>query len=139
MSKSGIFDPYAPPKPKAPPARKVDLNASETPEVGPSVRLDGDSYVVVLNNTKLEDVPTRLAKLVGGVPVETQTLHQVQLTADNPYKGANVVTLPTALGFLHVFVGEGGTEVDAFRRIGHMLYGMHALLKQHDAKIVIRG
>lgn len=135
---SGIFNPYA----TAPIVEEKKnfeyVNLHDKEENKPAIRLDGDSYVLVLDKTTLEEVPGRLAKLINDIDEYDRKMRRISITKENVNTDPCVLTLPVPNGYLNVYVGEGGTEVEAFRRIGQLCYGFNHVLKRHNAKVIVR-
>ncbi len=134
----GVFNPYAEEK-KEEKSTYVDPLLSETGLPPTKVRLDGDSYVLELQGTELENVPERLAQIIQALEPEHLRRHKVALLAAKPNEDKDTMVLPTPRGFLSVYVGEGGTEIDVFRRLGNAFYGFNAILKQHHTKVIVRA
>jgi hypothetical protein len=134
----GIFNPYIEKKKKERP-KYVDPILSEAGTPGTKVRLDGDSYVLELKETELDAVPERLAQIIRDVDPDHLVRHHVALTQEKPEEKDDVMVLPTSLGFLSVYVGEGGTEVDVFRRLGNAFYGFKDVLDKHRTRVIVRA
>jgi hypothetical protein len=149
----GIFNPFKEPeKPK--PKFKSPIQDLYDTEIGGSepkggVRLDGDTYVLWLLETLVEEVPSRLGALIQ----EVATAHPGQLLrygihlvplGDTYATETTDSVLKTPQGRLHVHTGilkEGDdAEILAFRRIGHALHSINVpdILKKHNAKIIVR-
>jgi len=133
----GIFNPYVEKKKKK--SKPVDPLLEELGKAETSVRLDGDSYVLELGKTELEQVPARLAGIVQDFEPDHLSRHRVSLTKDKPGGDKETVVLPTPEGYLSVYVGEGGTEVDAFRRLGRAFYGFQDVLDKHHTRVIVRA
>ena len=148
----GIFNPFGGPK-----IPKKDFLAStadtpldteyQEPSVG-DLRLDGGAYVIVLKETELEDMQTRLGALI----LAAQETHQEALLAhgirvlplDGTYQSDEEETiLKTPSGYLFVYVGDipkEAVEDEAFKRLGYLLHQINdrKLLETHNAKVIPR-
>lgn len=147
----GIFNPF-----KTPNERKQDfispLDAKhplDTEYVSPpksTIRLDGDSYVLQFNDIEMEDLHTRLEKLLKDVAKK----HAVALSQagvsfvskpNEPELSSGQLRLETPTGFIVVYAGDDGKEVDCFRRLAYALYllPIKDLLDVHNARVYRRG
>lgn len=111
-----------------------------------NIRLDGDSYVLQINNVEMEELHTRLELLVREVARE----HGAALAAAGVSyvdKSATMELRPgeqrleTPMGFIIVYAGEDGKEVDCFRRLAYALYGLPIkdILDKYHASVYKRG
>jgi hypothetical protein len=152
--KSGIFNPFAPKT--APPKRKMTPSlergvslaeeAGEGEYKGSSIRLDGGSYILELNEIELEDVPDRLGNLVKEI-IEHHPDHMFQQGVQLIPRGKTFqvddeeMVLPTPVGHLLVYVGSVMEEDTAYRRIAHALRHLpiESILAKHKARIIVRS
>jgi hypothetical protein len=144
----GIFNPYKKPEEKKDFKSPLGDNPYDT-EYGQreeNIRLDGDSYVIEFKNTKLEEIPVRLINLVkDAMKQNTDYFHSQGITlipkGEKYQTTSEEIILPTQEGQLCVYVGVGGTEVEAFRRIGYTLHNLSVptVLKTHNAKVIKRA
>jgi hypothetical protein len=150
---SGIFNPYAAPKP--PEEKKKNFQATTdmknpyNSEYAPGtvgridVSLDGDTYVVVFQNAKVETIAQRLGELMK----DLATTHSEELRrygidfGSSAPPTASELTLPTPLGVLRVDTGGEKNEVVVYRRLGYALYRMNIapILKKHAIRVFVRG
>jgi hypothetical protein len=148
----GIFNPFQ--KPGAPKKNFVGATDPKNPrdteyqEETPksTIRLDGDSYVLQFNNVEVEELHKRLEALLQDVA----KVHRSALTAAGvsfipkpavPELTQGQLRLETPLGFIIVYAGEDGKEVDCFRRLAYALYSLPIkdLLAKHHARVYKRG
>jgi hypothetical protein len=148
----GIFNPFQ--KPGAPKKNFVGATDPKNPrdteyqEDTPksTIRLDGDSYVLQFNNVEVEELHKRLESLLRDVAKE----HSAALTSAGvsflakpatPELSPGELRLETPMGFIVVYAGEDGKEVDCFRRLAYALYGLPIkdLLAKHRARVYKRG
>lgn len=149
---SGIFNPYekqtktkkknflSPMDPTTP------LDTEQPPPANNSIRLDGDSYVLQFNNAVLDDINNRLELLLKDVVKEHADALEdagVAFIAKplQPELTPGQLQLETSTGYIVVYAGEGGKEVDCFRRLAYALYllPIKDLLVKHNAKVYKRG
>lgn len=136
MSKAGVFNPY-----QEPPEKK-----KEGPPPDASIRLDGDSYILEFQNVRLNEIPSRLGNLIHDVR-EKHLSHMVRNGIElYPLKEIfnlekDELVLPTPKGHLVVYVGEGGKEVDAYRRVAFALRGLPIadIMNKYQARIIARS
>jgi hypothetical protein len=148
----GIFNPFQ--KPGAPkksfvgatdPKNPRDTEYQDEPPKS-TIRLDGDSYVLQFNDIELEDLNKRLETLLQEVSRE----HAPALTdagvmfvpkPNIPELSEGQLRLETPRGYVVVYAGENGKEVDCFRRLAYALYGLPIkdILDRHNAKVYKRG
>jgi hypothetical protein len=147
----GIFNPFVKPSERrkdfigsTDPRTPLDTEYATAPKS--TVRLDGDSYVLQLNQTEIEDINTRLEALLKDVA----RTHATALTdagvsflakPENPTLLPGQLSLETPTGFVIVYAGEGGKEVDCFRRLAYALYLLPVkdILARHNARVYKRG
>jgi len=148
----GIFNPFR--KPGAPKKNFVGATDPKNPrdteyrEETPksTIRLDGDSYALQFNNIEMEELHMRLEALLCDVIKD----HRAALTAagvsyvpkpETPELSPGELRLETPKGFIVVYAGEGGKEVDCFRRLAYALYGLPVrdILAKHQARVYKRG
>ena len=146
---NGIFNPFEIKTPKKVSATSdIPLDTEyKTTGVG-DLRLDGGKYVIVLKDTRLEDLQKRLGLLMSDV----QKGYEKILLNEGVYllpPGASAQVDPveralqTPSGWLVVFVGNvpsHKTEDEAFNRLGHVLHliNNNQLFEQHNVKIIVR-
>jgi hypothetical protein len=152
----GIFNPYAPPKP--PEVKKknfqatTDLanpyNSEYAPELmtRTDISLDGDTYVVVVQNAKVETVAQRLGALLK----ELAKTHGKELQRYgiefHPPEHTSVfnpdeLILTTPAGILRIDTNGEKNEVVAYRKLGYALSRMNIrdVLKRHAFRVYLRG
>jgi len=144
----GIFNPYKKPRDKKDFKSSTGDNPYDT-EYGKreeNIRLDGDSYVIEFKNAILEDIPLRLIQLIKEIAKDNHVYLASQgisvIPKSEKYQvSTEEIILPTQEGQLCIFVGKGGSEVDAYRRIGYALYNLSvpAILKKHNVKLIARA
>lgn len=148
---SGIFNPFKKQeKPKqnyvgaTDPKNPRDTEYADPPKS--TIRLDGDSYVLQLNEVELEEVNARLEALLRDVAKEhSNVLSDAGVSFHTkpqiPELRTGEMRLETPAGFIVVYAGEGGKEVDCFRRLAYALYGLpiNELLARHKARVYKRG
>ena len=133
MTASGIHNPFISPQPKTEDAPPVSLT------------LDGDSYILIFENTTLKTVRERLFQLL----YEVDKRHAKHLTTHGIYVGNNkdtapissdMLTLQTKRGFISVY-SPSKKEDEVFRRVGYALSQLpiRALLKKQHVTITQRS
>ena len=148
----GIFNPFR--KPEAP--KKDFIGATDprnpydteynTDTSKSTIRLDGDSYVLQFNNVEMEELHSRLELLLKDVIKD----HEDALAANGvsfipkpqyPELTEGQLRLETPTGFVVVYAGENGKEVDCFRRLAYSLYllPIKDILVRNKAKVYKRG
>jgi hypothetical protein len=145
----GIFNPYKKPEEKK---KNFKSPMGENPydtEYGKreeNIRLDGDSYILEFKNVQFEEIPGKLVNLIKDVLKNDQGYLRSQginlISKDEKYQiSAEEIILPTQEGQLCVYVGAGGTEIEAFRRIGYALHQLSVpdILKKHHVKLIARA
>lgn len=145
----GIFNPFR----KPPPDKKnfqspIGKEPYDTEYGAPeeNIRLDGDSFVIEFQNTKLEDIPSKLANIISSVIQEHREFlndYGIDLrpkSEQRPLEDGELV-LPTQAGQLYVYVGLEGTQIEAFRRIGYVLHKLPVsdILKNNRVKVIARA
>jgi len=150
---SGIFNPFKKPgKPKqdyvssTDPKNPRDTEYTEMPKG--SIRLDGDSYVLQINNVTLEELTLRLELLLQAV----SNIHSKELQTagvffySKPYKPTlqdDQLLLETPNGYIVIYaqLEESRKEVDCYRRLAYALYSLpiQNILVKHNAKVYKRG
>jgi len=149
---AGIFNPYAaPPKPKA---KKRDFqstidvknpyNSEYTPGKGHTtdISLDGDTYVVVFHDAKVDTVTKRLGELMQDlIRDHAEELQRYGINFNSAISSPSELVLQTPLGLLRVDTGGEQNEVVAYRRLGYALSRMNVkpLLKKHAIRVYLRG
>jgi hypothetical protein len=108
--------------------------------------LDGDSYVLQFNNIEMEELHTRLEALLKDIAKKhALALSQAGVSfvskPHTPELFPGQLRLETPSGFIIVYAGEDGKEVDCFRRLAYALYllPIKDLLVVHDARVYKRG
>jgi hypothetical protein len=152
----GIFNPFKGPEPEkknfiaaTDPNNPYNTEYSAAPKS--TIRLDGDSYVLQFDQIELEELHTRIEALLGDVLKK----HEPELNAAGvyyTYKNNTSLNLPTPLapgelrletpnGYLTIYAGENGKEVECFRRLAYALYPLPIkdILAKHHAKVYRRG
>jgi hypothetical protein len=148
---SGIFNPFLKPEERkknfigaTDPTTPLDTEYETAPKS--TIRLDGDSYVLQLNQTDIEEINTRLEALLKDVAKEHEAALIVAGVSfiskpENPTLSPGQLSLETPTGFVVVYAGEGGKEVDCFRRLAYALYllPIKDILAKHNARVYKRG
>lgn len=147
----GIFNPFISPSERkkkfvgaTDPQTPRDTEYKEPPKS--TIRLDGDSYVLQINNVEMEELNTRLELLLKDVAQR----HGVALTdagvsfitkPKRPTLIEGQLSLETPTGFIVVYAGENGKEVDCFRRLAYALYllPIKDILDKHNSRVYKRG
>lgn len=125
----GVFNPFAAPKEDfVSPIGNDPLNTELEEVVIPSVRLDGDSFVLEFQDAELENVPDRLGALISELMSHPDARKDLVRDGVDMYPRGSTrkvddgeMVLPTPHGYLSVFVGDERTEVTVFR-VSHMLF-----------------
>jgi hypothetical protein len=139
---TGIFNPYV--------EKKEPPQPGGAEEVIPGdIRLDGDSYVLELQQVDVKDIPARLGALLTDVMVDHRHVlvrHGIDILprGETRQLEENEVSLPTPAGHLCVYIGDPEddtvkTEVKVFRRIACALREVpRKILVKNRAKILER-
>jgi hypothetical protein len=151
----GIFNPYKIKVPKKDFQSPIDGENPYDTEYGEAklgnIKLDGDSYVLELQELDAEGIAGRLGELLKTVSEEhkdTLLRHGIELIPTNSTRQLEEgeVSLPTPDGNIYLFVSPDAvgnnnqTEVDAFRRItGALKEVPRELLVKHKARIIVRA
>jgi hypothetical protein len=147
----GIFNPFKKPgTPKqdfvSPTDAKNPLNTEYQEPPKSTIRLDGDSYVLQLNDLELEEVNERLELILK--TVAKQYARELQsagvsfiVKPQKPDLTSGQLKLETPTGYVIVYAGDQGKEVDCFRRLAYALYTLpiKELLAKHKARVYKRG
>lgn len=149
----GIFNPFVTPEKPKPNYKSPTLDMYDSEIGGPEpkggVRLDGDSHVLWLKETNLDEVPQRLGEIFSDVAAKYPN-KLVQYGINLIPLGLTYTTektdsvLKTPIGRLHVHVGENtegqDIEILSFQRMAHALYAINVpdILTKHNAKIIVR-
>ena len=140
---TGIFNPYV--EKKKPPV------PGDLEKVIPGdIRLDGDSYILELQQVDVKDLPARLGALLKDVMVDYSHVlmrHGIDILprGETRQLEENEVALPTPEGHICVYVGKSedgpvNTEVKVFRRIACALREVpRKILVKNKAKVLERG
>jgi hypothetical protein len=148
----GIFNPFLTPNERkkkkfvgaTDPVNPRDTEYKEPPKS--TIRLDGDSYVLQINDVEFEELNARLEFLLKEVAQQ----HGAALTRagvsfiDKPNRPELIegqLSLETPTGFIIVYAGENGKEVDCFRRLAYALYllPIKDILDKHNSRVYKRG
>jgi len=150
---SGIFNPFKKPGPPkkdfvgaTDPKNPLNTEYEDSPKS--TIRLDGDSYVLQLDNIDMEEVNTRLEAIIRDL--WSNPAYQERLVANGvrfakkpelPELNPGEMRLETPRGYILVYAGDNGKEVDCFRRLAYTLYllPIKELLAKHKAKAYKRG
>jgi hypothetical protein len=149
---TGVFNPYdrdrtAKKKKFLSPMDPMNpADTEQAPRPKNSIRLDGDSYILQFDDAELDEINERLEVLLKDVVKE----HAVALSdagvsfmvkPQKPTLVSGQLQLETNTGYIIVYAGEGGKEVDCFRRLAYALYllPIKNILAKHSAKVYKRG
>lgn len=147
----GVFNPFqkqGPPKKNFIGATDAHnpLNTEYEEPPKSTIRLDGDSYVLQLNNTDFKEINNRLEFLLKDIAKShASALSDAGVSfvpkPNKPELSTGQLCLETSTGFVVVYAGEGGKEVDCFRRLAYALYllPIKDILDKHDARVYRRG
>jgi len=154
---NGIYNPFSAPK-----KQKKDFQASigdrplntEYREEGPgNVRLDGGGYIVILQNTKIDAIASRLGAVMQDIDAQDRDglgRHGICLlppgkTENTFWKACasaapTVMNLPTPHGTIRL-CAEEQNEDEAFERIGRAFAQLPVkqILIRHHINVVVRG
>ena len=139
---TGIFNPYVEKKPQPKPGQTDE-------PVLVDLQLDGDSYVLELQQVGLKEIPVRLGALLKDVAREHSHVlarHGIDILplGHTRQLEEGEVALPTPDGHLCVYVGEHGddtkdTEIRVFRRLACALREVpRKILVKNHAKVIER-
>lgn len=150
---TGIKNPFAKPRKNFKSATGKDpLNTEFVAKKKGDIRLDGESYVIVLKEAILDDIPERLGFLFDAIQkqyrTELETQHGIALSPKRPtsdgwnaYRrlSATHVALPTPKGSLFICADEED-EDEAFRRMGRALQNLPvaSILQQQNIQLIVR-
>lgn len=132
----GVFNPYG----------TIEKSVTEpTTPPNTSIRLDGDAFILELMNIRIEEIPGRLGMILQDVNKNhaaylIQNGIELRPTKEPITLEEDELVLPTPQGHLVVYVGKGGQEIDAFRRIGFVLHKLPVsdILRKHEVNIITR-
>lgn len=150
----GVFNPYVKKKPKkkfqAPTDHKNPYDTEfGTPRLG-NIKLDGDSYVLELQELDVANIAARLGELLDDSVKNHRSIllrHGIDLLPlqDTRALEQGEVSLPTPKGHLCVYVSEENlkdkskTEVEVFRRIACAFREIpREILAKHKARVIVR-
>lgn len=140
----GIFNPYATPSDTP---QEPQNPIAEIPTAKPTIRMDGDSHIVVFKDATIEDMWNKLYAILKQIDLNDKNrMEQLGVCLRNPSEDVpqGYTSLPLGDTQLHIYVGKSletkQLETAAFKRIGFMLKTINpvAILKKHNVTIITR-